>query len=498
MDRDPSSARLVPSLDAWDHAHNAMTRALARDGARALSDPRQLATFLDDELAGLPRERTLLVRAVEVQVPEIIKGSVGRAGVDRAVELASATLLALHGRDPEGCTWAAGEVARLLGYPPAGPPPSAGRSAEATGRSAEATAYRQSPGPTPARPGAFQPAQPEYPDDDDYEAYHTSPILGPRTDGEPNLEARSAAVARLFEPDAGPGAGYPAHDEPERSPFFPDSRGAHSPGSQGDYAPWPDPSGVRHPGLAAPTSDRLAPPWPEEDHYEPRFKPRRARRWYLRPGSVVGGLASLVLIYFALAGIFLLPPYSRQSGDTPSATATNSAAERQQALRNDIPSAIRPGCLPNTGNPPGNPEIVASMLCAVRAPNGDTIAVVYDLFGNIGAANGAFSSDIQPGYQTWGPVAALVTTSSCDPGVDPTFNGATTYRRPSAPGVTRIDTGQVACWVSASQEPTIDWTSNNRAIGANAVIVRKASAGPPTQADKETLYGFWSVQSGPD
>ena len=96
-----------------------MVRAVSRDGVRVLSDPKRLASLLDDELAGLPRERALLVRAAEVQVPAIIKGIVSHSGTERAVELAAATLFALHGRDPDGCLWVSAEMARLIGYRPA-------------------------------------------------------------------------------------------------------------------------------------------------------------------------------------------------------------------------------------------------------------------------------------------------------------------------------------------------------------------------------------------
>ncbi|HWD08949.1 MAG TPA: hypothetical protein VHA57_07630, partial [Actinomycetota bacterium] len=157
MDRDPSSARLVPSLDGRHHARDALLRAVSREGAQVLSNPKRLSTVIDDELAGLPRERALLVKAVEVQVPAIIQGIVKRSGAERAVELAAATLYSLHGRDQDGCLWVAGEMARVLGYPTAnnvsidewtGQPGARGNGEAETAR----LGFRPPVAPAPTRP----------------------------------------------------------------------------------------------------------------------------------------------------------------------------------------------------------------------------------------------------------------------------------------------------------------------------------------------------------
>ncbi|MGH2719643.1 MAG: hypothetical protein ACRDJU_13855 [Actinomycetota bacterium] len=435
MDRDPSYAELVPSLDEWHHAHNAMLRAVDRDGPRVLSEPKRIASYLDDELAGLPRERMLLVRAVELQVPGIIKGMVNRCGVDRAVELAGATLFALHGRDPDGCLWVAAEMARVMGHRPA----DYVSLAEWIGQ----------PG------GYLDFAEPS--------AEPVAELGNERGDASADGVRDGTGNVSLFE-------SRPEH-LPRANEAAPSHR-VHRDGEVGGYDPEPT--------------------YPGYGEYERRFKPRQGLRRWLRPKTVGGIAASLVLIYFALAGVFLLPPYSRKSGTTSASNANNAAVTNQKNLLKHIPPAIRTNCQASAYQ---NPDIVASVICQVNIS--PVIRVVYDQFGNSGSAAGAFNTDVHPGTQPWGPTGDLPSTSSCDPNQNANFVGTGSYQRDATGSDATMDSGSIACWVSSTQEPTIDWTSADQTIDANAVVVEPAGSATPSQADKESLFGFWSGQAGP-
>ncbi|HWD09559.1 MAG TPA: hypothetical protein VHA57_10735, partial [Actinomycetota bacterium] len=327
-------------------------------------------------------------------------------------------------------------------------------------------------------------------------------LVVPAADPEPAPVASSSPPATLPAPPRAPAA----EPEPVNNPYFPRGRSEPranptSPRSQpgvpanNPYFPWsepePDePSFVRVVGAPA-TADREA--LPEPDGHEPGYQPKRRR--LLRPSSVLGAIASLVLIYFALAGIFLLPPYSKAQKPPSSGAATGQGSTASaEALLSYIPDGIAPQC---QSSPIPNPEVVASMSCVVTDTASDTIGIVYDQFGNSGSAKGAFSTDVTPDKQSWGPTSALATAQSCDPSVNPAFNETASYTRAASATVTVSDSGQVACWVSSVQEPTIDWTSDRRMVDANAVILRPSGSAPPTAADEQALYQFWLTQAGP-
>ncbi len=106
---------------SWSHAGaaRATLRSIVSDpdyGPGALSSPRIMANLLNDYLPDAPRERVLLLAAVEAGLAESLSEHAS-AGLDpaTAIGLTASSLAAGTAIEPDACAWAATEFAVALG-----------------------------------------------------------------------------------------------------------------------------------------------------------------------------------------------------------------------------------------------------------------------------------------------------------------------------------------------------------------------------------------------
>lgn len=105
----------------WSHAGSARAtlRAIVSDpdhGPRALSNPRVMANLLNDYLPDAPREKLLLLAAVDAGIAESLAEHIS-AGLDpvTAIRLSASSLATSTAIEPDACEWAATELAVALG-----------------------------------------------------------------------------------------------------------------------------------------------------------------------------------------------------------------------------------------------------------------------------------------------------------------------------------------------------------------------------------------------
>src|SRR5215469_3831624 len=106
---------------SWSHAGTARSalRAIVSDpnfGPGALTSPRVMANLLDDFLPDAPREKLVLLAAVDARIAESLGEHIS-AGMDSvtAIRLSASSLAAGTAIEPDACTWAAVEFAVALG-----------------------------------------------------------------------------------------------------------------------------------------------------------------------------------------------------------------------------------------------------------------------------------------------------------------------------------------------------------------------------------------------
>jgi hypothetical protein len=106
---------------SWSHAGaaRATLRSIVSDpdyGPGALSSPRIMANLLNDYLPDAPREKVLLLAAVEAGTAESLSEHVS-AGLDpaTAIGLTASSLASRTAIEPDACAWAATEFAVALG-----------------------------------------------------------------------------------------------------------------------------------------------------------------------------------------------------------------------------------------------------------------------------------------------------------------------------------------------------------------------------------------------
>jgi hypothetical protein len=173
---------------SWSHAGSARAtlRAIVSDpdhGPGALSSPRVMANLLNDYLPDAPREKVLLLAAVDAGIAESLSEHVS-AGLDpvTAIRLTASTLATSTAIEPEACEWAAIEFAVALGLlsesaaaelagqreksavRPAGEAGEPSTQAPAPVATAERTLPPNRP-PTPVRPTAILPYRSNLPID---------------------------------------------------------------------------------------------------------------------------------------------------------------------------------------------------------------------------------------------------------------------------------------------------------------------------------------------
>jgi len=170
---------------SWSHAGSARAtlRAIVSDpdhGPGALSSPRVMANLLNDYLPDAPREKLLLLAAVDAGIAEALREHVS-AGLDpvTAIRLTASSLAASTAIDPEACEWAAIEFAVALGLldESAAAELAGQRAKEAVRPAVEPTTQRPAPvaaaertvlpnrAPAPARPTAPLPYRSNLPVD---------------------------------------------------------------------------------------------------------------------------------------------------------------------------------------------------------------------------------------------------------------------------------------------------------------------------------------------
>jgi hypothetical protein len=218
-----------------------------------------------------------------------------------------------------------------------------------TGEYAQALGYHiRSDVPHPTPPPTSPPADPTV------TAYAPYGSSGPQTAPQPD-------------PGAGPTAGYPAYSQP------------HAPAGNGGHAPPQWPSGQGPAGV--PPQEQ--PPW-----VSPAPPPKKKRN--LGPILAASGTALVVVLYFAIAAVAKIPPFS-QSKATPSPTPTIShhstpkpsphptgptLAAGVAPLVQLLPSDVNPATCSALKNPGwANPGLVTALQCydSGLSNNGDSI-----------------------------------------------------------------------------------------------------------------------------
>ncbi|HEU5004123.1 MAG TPA: hypothetical protein VFW71_15275 [Actinomycetota bacterium] len=119
-------------LDGRGFAVGALREGVAQHGAGVLSDPGLLGHLLGDRIAGLPTERSLLLRAAGGGVATMLQGPWRREGPDAAIELTDRTFALQQQLGLPQATWAAQAFQQALAYAweLAPPPPDAGAESD--------------------------------------------------------------------------------------------------------------------------------------------------------------------------------------------------------------------------------------------------------------------------------------------------------------------------------------------------------------------------------
>ena len=155
---------------SWSHAGpaRATLRAIVSDpdhGPRALSNPRVMANLLNDYLPDAPREKLLLLAAVDAGIAESLAEHIS-AGLDpvTAIRLSASSLAASTAIEPDACEWAATEMAVALGLlSEAAAAELAGQVAKGAARPAGEAPATQVPAPAAAAERTVLPNRPPAP-----------------------------------------------------------------------------------------------------------------------------------------------------------------------------------------------------------------------------------------------------------------------------------------------------------------------------------------------
>jgi hypothetical protein len=389
---------MTEQLDNQGEARDALSSLVNDYSKRVLSDPRMLGNIVTDLLPDLPRERSLLVTAAEADVAGELTRHVEEHHLDpdTAVQLVARSLTDRRALDPAASTWVTTEYAQALGYrvrseaaPPAAPPAGGG--------------YAQSPPPLSGPPpGGFapQPAGGYVPTPPPPAGGYAPPMPPPPTSTSPTTDPQSDWQHQQTSPGSGygppssqPGSGYsppsgsgysppagggysppsgsgysppsgsgyspPAgggYSPPSGSGYSPPAGGGYSPPSGGGYSPPPQPGGGYAPpsggGYGPPpgAGGQSVPPLPGQMPWGPPTPPSKKRN--LVPLLTAGGLAVVLVIYFAVAAVAKIAPFS-SSKASPSPTVAHHTS----------PAAIKSSPKPTATNPePGLAAGVAPLI----------------------------------------------------------------------------------------------------------------------------------------
>jgi hypothetical protein len=326
---------MTEQLDNQGEAREALSSLVNDYSKRVLSDPRMLGNIVTDLLPDLPRERSLLVTAAEADVAGELTRHVEEHHLDpdTAVQLVARSLTDRRALDPAASTWVTTEYAQALGYrvrsdaaPPPSAPPGGGYAPPPPGG-----------GFAPPPQGGYAPPSPT-----------PAGSTAPTTDPQPDWQHQQTAPGGGYSPPSSPGGGYSppsspggGYAPPSGGGYSPPSGGGYAPPSGGGYSPPSSPGGGYAPpsgggysappsgggyvppsggGYGPPPGGQSVPPLPGQMPWGPPTPPSRKRN--LVPLLTAGGLALVVVLYFAVAAVAKIAPFS-SSKATPTSSPTH-------------------------------------------------------------------------------------------------------------------------------------------------------------------------------
>lgn len=330
------------TFDPQGEARKVLQGAIADFGEKVLSNATILEGICEDRLPESPREASLISSAARADVPGMLQQQVGGVGPDAAVRLTAATLADSRSLDPAACVWVVGEFARCLGYQV-----SEGISPSAPGGAAPAPAAVVTPAPAGPAPAGPPPGAPTAP-----------PTGGP---------AFPAAAA------AGPFPGQTAPAGP-----YPPGPGAYPAG------PGPAPAGTG-PAGGMPTP---FPPGPKKGAGAPL--------------KVLAIGAAVIVLYFVVAGVGHLPPFSKPA-PAPAPTPSPHHSRFKPTPADLTLSALVPSSFKSGGHCVYRTTIGFGAAAEVSCTNVPAIPagfVNYYLFSGSTGLDDAYSEDLSKFAQT--------------------------------------------------------------------------------------------------
>jgi hypothetical protein len=455
---------MTEQLDAQGEAREALSTMVTDYSKRILSDPRMLGNVVTDLLPDLPRERRLLVTAAESDVAGELTRHVEehRLDPDTAVQLVARSLTDRTALDPAASMWVTIEYAQALGY-----------------------RVRSDASPPPPPPLPFLAAP---------EAEHTVTSYNPYA-GQQNTAPPQAPPPGY--PGGYPG-GYSGQSQPQPSPS---GGGYVPPPSGGGYVPPPPPGG----GYVPPPSGAqgASPPPPGQMPWVPTPPPKKKRN--LAPILTAGGLALVVVIYFAVAAVAKIAPFS-SSKVTPTSAPSHTSAPVTKSPKSTpnplaagvapliqlVPSDVNPANCKATQKPHwSTPGLVNSLQCydSALGSDGDSI-FAYQM--NSSAHYAASWAN----FNTWAGFSAS-SGSGCPPsgsktqGTVPwndTGGGGGSYY-PAAAGQT-LECGYFFANTHNQNEPTYAWSFPSE----DAYVIAIGDA----KSTFSHLQSWWAANADPN
>ena len=280
---------MTEQLDAQGEAREALSTMVTDYSKRILSDPRMLGNVVTDLLPDLPRERRLLVTGAESDVAGELTRHVEEHHLDpdTAVQLVARSLTDRTALDPAASMWVTTQYAQALGY-----------------------RVRSDASPPPPPPPPFPPAPRR-----SIRSPATTPMQGSRTR---HPRRRRLPDTRAATPAATQGSPSPRH----RVAGMSRRRQA-----EGMCRPRRRVAGMsrRHQVPRAPVRPPGQMPW------VPTPPPKKKRN--LAPILTASGLALVVVIYFAVAAVAKIAPFSSSKVTPTSAPSHTSPPDCRPNLR---------------------------------------------------------------------------------------------------------------------------------------------------------------------